>query len=136
MENQLKTIARESGAALVGIASRDRLVNAPPSADPGYLLPSTESVISFAIPLDRKTIRDYLSKRDWLAHGADHKRVYQRLYKIGDRLADFLKSRDFEASVVHTNKSYRPEPGGTDHFSRVAMVPDFSLRYGAVAAGL
>lgn len=135
-ETQLKTVARESGAALVGIASRERFTTAPPSADPGYLLPSTESVISFVIPLDRKIIRDYLSKKDWLAHGADHKRVYQTLYTVGDSLVDFLKGRGFEAVVVHANKSYRPEPGGTDHFSRVAMVPDFSLRYGAVAAGL
>jgi len=136
LENEVKNIARENGAALVGIASRERLADASPSADPGYLLPSTQSIISFAIPLDRRAIRDYLSKKDWLAHGADHKRVYQKLYLISDRLVDFLKGEGFEAVWVHANKSYRPEPGGTDHFSRVEMVPDFSLRYGAVAAGL
>jgi len=64
LSSQVKAIARENGAALVGITSKERLAGAPPSADPDYLLPSTRSVISFAIPLDRKVIRDYLSKRD------------------------------------------------------------------------
>ncbi len=136
METKIKAIARENGAALVGIASRERLNDAPPSADPDYLLPSTQSVISFAIPLDRRAIRDYLSKRDWLSRGTDQKLIYQKLYNISDRLVDLLKGRGFEARWVHANKSYRPEPGGTDHFSRVEIVPDFSLRYGAVAAGL
>ena len=84
LSSQVKAIAEENGAALVGIASRERLAEAPPSADPDYLLPSTRSVISFAIPLDRKIIRDFLSKKDWLSHGADHKRVYRNLYNIVD----------------------------------------------------
>ncbi len=39
---QVKAIARENGSALVGIASRERLMGAPPSADTDYLLPSTQ----------------------------------------------------------------------------------------------
>lgn len=136
LKDQVKVIARENGAALVGIASRERLAKAPPSGDPSYLLPSTCSIISFAIPLDRQVIRDYLSKKDWLGHGADQKRIYQKLYTIADRLEDFLKSQGFEARGVDANNIYRPEPGGTDAINRVMMVPDFSHRYGAVAAGL
>lgn len=136
LEMELKAIARENGAALVGIASRDRLVGAPPSADPDYVLPSTRSIISIAIPMDRRVIRDYLSKKDWLGHGADQKRIYQKLYTITDRLTDFLKEKGFEAKGIEANNVYRPEPGGTDGINRVKMVPDFSHRYGAVAAGL
>jgi epoxyqueuosine reductase QueG len=73
LENRIRAIARDNGAALVGIAPRERLTSAPPSANPDYVLPSTQSIISFAIPLDRKTIRDYLGKREWLVHGSDQK---------------------------------------------------------------
>ncbi|MDA8217478.1 MAG: hypothetical protein M0Z94_07640 [Dehalococcoidales bacterium] len=136
LESEVKALARENGAALVGIASRERLASAPPSADAGYLLPSTRSIISFAIPLDRKVIRDYLGKKDWLGHGADQKRIYRGLYTIADGLADFLRGRGFEARGVDANSIYRPEPGGATRINAVLRVPDFSHRYGAVAAGL
>ena len=136
LETRIRAIARDNCAALVGIAPRERLTDAPPSAAPDYVLPSTHSIISFAIPLDRKIIRDYLGKREWLAHGADQKRIYQKLYNITDRLVDFLKGKGFEARGVEANNIYRPEPGGTDGINRVVMVPDFSHRYAAVAAGL
>ena len=139
LSSQIKAIAFENGAALVGIASRDRLAEAPPSADPDYLLPSTRSIISLVIPLDRKIIRDYLSKRDWLAHGNDHKRIYRELYNITERLVDFLKGKGYEAIRPDMNNVYRPEEGSsgtTDMANMVDMVPDFSHRYGAVAAGL
>ncbi len=135
LEMEIKSIARENGAALVGIGSRERLAGAPPSVDPDYVLPSTRSVISVAIPLDRRSIRDFLTKKEWLAHGADRKSIYQKLYNITDRLTDFLKGKGFEAKGVEANNIYRPEPGGTDAINRVEMVPDFSHRYAAVACG-
>lgn len=136
LETQIKAIARENGAALVGIAPKQRLMSAPPSADPNYVLPSTRSVISVAVPLDRNIIRDFLSKKEWLTHGADQKRIYQQLYTITDRLSDFLRAKGFETKGIEANNIYRPEPGGIDAINRVEMVPDFSNRYAAVAAGI
>ena len=136
LETEIKSIACENGAALVGIGSRERLAGAPPSVDPDYVLPSTRSIISIAIPMDRRRIRDFLSKKEWLVHGADRKNIYQKLYTITDHLTDFLKEKGFEARGVEANNIYRPEPGGTDAINRVEMVPDFSHRYAAVACGL
>jgi epoxyqueuosine reductase len=136
LENRIKSIAKESGAALVGIASRDRLYDAPPSGDPGYLLPSTRSVISFAISLNRDILRDFLSKRDWLSHCSDRKLIVQKLYGVNDSLVDLLKSQGFEAKGVDVNNVYRPEPGAEGVTEMTEFIPDFSHRYGAVAAGL
>ena len=136
MENHIKNIAKESGAALVGIASRERLCDAPPSGNPDYLLPATRSVISFAIPLDRKIIRDFLTKKDWLSHCNERKRTVQLLYGTNDCLVDFLKSEGFEARGVDINNIYRPEPGARDVTEMTEFIPDFSHRYGAVAAGI
>lgn len=136
LENQIKSIAGANGAKLVGIASKQRLYDAPPSGNPYYLLPSTQSIISFAVTLDKKIIRDFISKRDWLSHCEERKQVARSLYKIGDRLVDFLKSEGFEALGVDINNSYRPETGAKDITEMTEFIPDFSHRYGAVAAGI
>ena len=136
LENRVKDIAREHGAALVGIASRKRLLDAPPSADPGYLMPSARSIISFGIPYERRALERFLKKTDWRSFNINKKEITQRLYRIGDHLVDFLQSEGFEALGVDVNNNYRPEPGARDVSEIVAMVPDFSHRYGAVAAGL
>ena len=114
LKDKLKSIAKESGAALVGIASKDRLLDSPPSADPTYLLPSAQSIISFAVRLDKKIVRGFLNKKDWLSHCEERKQLARTLYGIGDRLVDFLHSRGFEALNVDLNNNYRPEPGARD----------------------
>ena len=136
LEEQLKNIAREQGAALVGIASRKRLADAPPSGDSGYLLPSARSIISFAIPFDHIKLRDFFSKKDWLSWNFDKKENTQNLYIISDHIVEFLKEKGFEACIVDINCTYRPEPGTSDITELVDMYPDFSHRYGAVAAGV
>jgi epoxyqueuosine reductase len=136
LENKIKEIARENGAALIGIASKERLYASPPSGNPDYLLPSAQSIISFALPLDKKIIRDFISKKDWLSHNEERKQLAMSLYTIGDRLVDFLKCEGFEARIVDINNSYRPEPGAKDVTEMTEFLPDFSHRYGAVAAGI
>jgi epoxyqueuosine reductase len=136
VENKIKQIAKESGAALVGIAGRERLEDAPPSGNPEYLMPSARSVISFAIPLNRDILRDYLQKKDWLSHSEDQKKNYQKLYGINDSLVNYLKSMGHDALGVAGNCVFRPEPGATDSTEMTEFIPDFSHRYGAVAAGL
>jgi epoxyqueuosine reductase len=136
LENLLKTIARESGAALVGIASKERLYDSPPSANPDYLLPSTQSIISFAVTLDKKTIRDFMGKKDWTSHCEERKQLARSLYTIGDRLVDFLKDNGFDALTVDINNNYRPEPGAGNITEMTEFIPEFSHRYGAVASGI
>jgi ferredoxin len=77
-----------------------------------------------------------LSKKDWLSHCYERKHIVQVLYGISDRLVDFLKSKGFEARGVDVNNGYRPEQGSSDVTEMTEFIPDFSLRYGAVAAGI
>ncbi|MCP4397756.1 MAG: epoxyqueuosine reductase [bacterium] len=136
LEHRIKTIAREHGAALVGFASRERLSDAPPSGDPGYLLPSAQSIISFGIPYDRKALAEFFNKTTWRSFHLDKRDNTRRLYVISDHVVDFLRGEGFDALTVDINSNYRPEPGAQDVSEIVAMNPDFSHRYGAVAAGL
>ena len=136
LEDSIKQIARENGADLAGIASRDRLLDSPPSGNPEYLLPSAQSVVSFAVRLDKKTVRDFMGKVDWLSHCEERKELARMVYNIGDRLVDFLKGAGFEALCVDVNNSYRPETGAGDVTEMTEFIPDFCHRYGAVAAGI
>jgi len=56
---ELKSLAKSHGADVIGVTSRAMLVDGPPSADPRYLLPSANSVISFAVSLDMDIARDF-----------------------------------------------------------------------------
>ena len=136
LENKIKNLARKGGAATVGIGSRDRLLSAPSSGDPSYLLPGTRSIISFAIPFDRKVLRDYFGKKEWRVFGENQKEIGRTIYTINDLLVEFLAGQGHEALGVDGNCTYRPEKGVEDITEMTEFVPDFSHQYGAIAAGL
>ena len=135
-ETKLKALALRMGADLVGIASRDVLADGPPSADPCYLLPSANSVVSFAVSLDRDIAKDFISKKRWRPHCENRKAIAQKLYKIGDALVEQLRLGGYEAVNVDLNNNYRPEKGAADLTEMTAFHPVFSHRYGALAAGI
>lgn len=133
---KLKSLAQSCGADLIGITSRTRLIDGPPSADPRYLLPSANSVISFAVTLDADIARDFISKKDWRTHCEDRKKIAQKLYIIGDALVEKLTSEGHKAVNVDLNNNYRPEDNASDVTEMTEFHPDFSHRYAALAAGI
>jgi len=133
---KLKSLALSFGADLVGVTSRDMLADGPPSADPRYLLPSANSIISFAVSLDKDILFDFISKKKWRPHCNNRKAIAQTLYKIGDALAEQLRSEGFEAVNVDLNNGYRPEETAANVTEMTEFHPDFSHRYGALAAGI
>ena len=128
-ETRLKSLALSLGADLVGVTTRDLLAEGPPSADPRYLLPSANSVISFAISLDREIVQDFIIKKKWRPHGDNRKTIAQTLYTIGDTLTEQLRSEGYEAVTVDLNNNYRPEKGAADVTEMTEFHPDFSHRY-------
>jgi len=132
----LKSLAKSHGADVIGVTSRAMLADGPPSADPRYLLPSANSVISFAVSLDMDNALDFISKREWRAHCHDRKEIAQRLYRIGDALVEKLRSEGHKAVNVDLNNNYRPEANAADVTEMTAFHPEFSHRYAALAAGI
>jgi epoxyqueuosine reductase len=135
-ETKLKSLALSLGADLVGVTSKDILADGPPSADPRYLLPSANSVISFAVSLDRDIVTDFISKKKWRPHCQNRKTISQTLYTIVDALVQRLRSEGYEAVNVDLNNNYRPEEGAANVMEMTEFHPDFSHRYGALAAGI
>ena len=136
LEKRLKSLAVSLGAQLVGITTTERLANSPPSADPRYLLPSANSVISFAVSLDEELAQDFISKRNWRSHCENRKVIGRTLYRIGDKLTEQLRSEGHEAINVDLNNNYRPEEAAADVTEMTEFNPEFSHRYAAMAAGI
>lgn len=136
VETKLKSLALNLGADLVGLTSRKILADGPPSADPCYLLPSANSVISFAVSLDGDIVKDFISKKKWRPHCDNRKAIAQTLYNIGDALVEKLQSEGHEAINVDINSNYRPEEGITDVTEMTEFHPEFSHRYSALASGI
>ncbi len=135
-KTRLKSLALSLGADLVGITTRDLLADGPPSANPRYLLPSANSVISFALSLDTEIVKDFISKKKWRPHCDNRKLIAQTLYTIGDTLVEHLRSEGYEAVNVDLNNNYRPEKAAADVTEMTKFHPDFSHRYAALAAGI
>ncbi len=124
------------GADLFGVTSKGILSDGPPSANPRYLLPSANSVISFAVSLDKDIAKDFINKKKWQSHCHNRKAIAQTLYTIGDALVGQLRSEGYDAVNVDLNNSYRPEAGASDVTEMTEFHPDFSHRYAALAAGI
>lgn len=135
LESTLKKIATDAGASSCGIASLERLLNAPPSADPTYVLKSARSVVAFAVAFDEDILADFMAKKSFVPYTRHKKELSIRLFEIGDLLTEHLTGLGHEAVTVSINAVYRPEPG-RGKAGALEMIPDFSHRYAAVAAGL
>ena len=135
-EARLKALAVSLGADLVGITTTAKLADGPLSADPHYLLASANAVVVFARVLEKDLVQDFIGKQSWRPHCDNRKAIAQALYKIGDALADHLRSEGHEAVNVDLNNNYRPEEGADDVTEMTAFLPDFAHRYAALAAGI
>jgi len=76
LKEEIRSIGRQMGVDKIGFTTKERLKDAPPSADLEYVLPGARSAISLCIAFDKAAIRPYLSKQDMWAHNTDHKAVY------------------------------------------------------------
>ncbi len=106
IEHQIKKIAFDEGAVLVGICSADSIKDKKFS-DPTYLLPNAQSVISIALNQDEESIRKYLSKeeRDSFCLKSDY--INKKLYAIGNKIKVFLEENGFKAFNCKINFDYR-----------------------------
>ena len=83
IKKEIISIAKQMGIDKIGFTTRERLSDAPPSADLGYVLPEARSAVSLVVALDKPPIRAYLEKKDQMAHVEDHKRSYIKLGEAG-----------------------------------------------------
>jgi hypothetical protein len=130
LKDEILALAREMGVDKAGFTSRERLQDAPPSGDLGYVLSGARSAVSLVAALDKPAIKAYLGKQDWMTHVNDMKDTYRKLKKAGMAIRELLRERGYEAELPYLNFDYRQ---GQPFAS---LVPPLSHRYVAVAAGI
>ena len=141
LKDPIKTIALGSGAATVGVGSRDRLAEAPPSADMDYCLPGAQSCIIWAYAVPYDALKDYFGKVERLGMRKFQHYAYSSGWDAAEKIARFIEENSvYKAVPLAPNGVYRSDGGkkvGVDQvMSMEKAVPPFSLRYGGVAAGL
>ena len=136
LTTDVKRIALEAGADIVGIASIDRFDNAPSELHPRTILGGTESVIALGCRMLRGALKTIEEGNYWQAYNCDS---YQYLNEILAphmlrKIILFLEDRGYTSVPIHNPFSPhqgRPvRPGGTR--------PDgyMSMRAVGCAAGL
>lgn len=130
LTESLKEKALEMGITKVGIASPENLAG-PPEADPGEILEGWTKVISFLIVEPEEAILKYLGKEDPKPYRDHFYENHMLLGRVGLAMADMVKSAGHNAVALSPNGVYKE---GSNIFK--GLVPPFSHRYGAVAAGL
>ncbi len=164
LKEKVKEIALNNGAKLVGVGNRERLKDSPPSGDMNYCLPGAQSCIVWVHPTSFETLKNYFSKKERMSLAKEMYYAYSTAWKIAAEIANFIeKTTDYKAHPVIPNGQYRLEDNLfkrklffrlgrfalrlglgkkiitrilAETFGRECIYPDFSLRYGAVAAGL
>jgi len=106
LEKQIKKMALEEGAALVGICSAESIKNKNFS-DPNYLFPGAKSVISIAINFDDEKVRKYLSKEEYLPLCYEEGYTTKNLKRISEKIKVFLEEKGFSAYNCDCNYDYR-----------------------------
>jgi epoxyqueuosine reductase len=130
LTTRIKRLALDTGAVKAGVASVEALAG-PPTADVSYVLPGARSVVSFLVVEPEGAILKYLSKEDPSEYRNHFYENIQTLGHVGLGVAEVLRGEGFRAVPLSPNGVY--EPG-----SNVVkgLIPAFSHRYAAVAAGL
>jgi hypothetical protein len=129
LEEKIKDFVHSQGVDLVGLAGPDRL-EGPPSLDPTYTMKGARSIVSMVTPMDRGAIYDYLGKKSDVPHNVDQLKENQRMFRVSEMVAGYIRSLGYRAAVVPPNNSYRRT------LYVFATIPTFSHRFGAMAAGV
>jgi epoxyqueuosine reductase QueG len=106
LEEQVKKIALDEGAVLVGICSADS-IKEKNFSDPNYLLPGAQSVISIALKQDEESIKKYLAKEDRDSFCLKSDYISKKSYAIGDKIKRYLEEQGFKAFNCKINFDYR-----------------------------
>lgn len=129
LEEKIKDYVHSLGVEVVGLAGPERL-DGPPSLDPTYTLKGAKSIVSMAVPMESEAIHDYMGKKSPVPHHMDQFQQNQRMFRISEMVAGYIRSLGYKAAVVPPNGSYRRHP------YVFSTHPSFSHRFGAMAAGI
>lgn len=135
LTDEVEKLLLEQGAVSVGFATKKTLEGGPSTTDMTYILPEAETVVCFAVPLDKSKILSYLGKelpRGRFDHVIDNGDVYLKAYKFARVASDFLEERGYKSAPVINNFKYREDVSDW----RTKLPPLLALRLIAARSGV
>ena len=135
LQEEVEELLLNQGAVSVGFATKMTLEGRTPDVDMTYVLPEAETVICFAVPLDKEKIRKFLGKklpRGRFDHVIDRGDIYLKAYKLSRLASNFLEKRGYKSAPVYNNFKYREEYPDW----RAKMPPILALRWIAARSGV
>ncbi|MFX1478981.1 MAG: hypothetical protein ACFFCI_12690, partial [Promethearchaeota archaeon] len=137
LKRDIKRIILDTTAKLVGIGNRERLREAPPSANMDYCLPGAQSCIIWVIPNPIKALENFFSKKERMSIKRAQQIGYAGSWRTAVIVSRFIEDHtEHKAFPIIPNAKYRSREDLPNYIRGDTRYPDFSLRYGAVAAGL
>jgi len=137
VKSEIKELILNEGAKLVGVGSRERLKTAPPSGEMTYCLKGAKSCIIWAYPNPIQALENYFSKKERFSIKKFQHFAYSNAWKTALKVKKYIEENTtFGAFAIIPNGKYRSEGSYSNIMSEEEAYPQFSLRYGAVAAGL
>jgi epoxyqueuosine reductase QueG len=127
LTNRVKSLAKEIGIDLVGIAPAIRFRQAPSTARPEAILPEARSVLALALRINRSIQKVHLQQsinHPFFRFG--HTLLAYKIDKIANEVANFLEDQGYDACPIPADSDI-PSP---------SPYPLISHRHVAVAAGL
>ncbi|TXT58184.1 MAG: putative Fe-S protein [Promethearchaeota archaeon] len=137
LKAKIKELVLKNGAKLVGIGSKERLEKAPPSADMDYCLKGAKRCIIWAYPNPIDALENYFSKKERFSIKKFQHFAYKSAWDTALKVKEYIENKTiYKAFAIIPNGKYRSEGSFSNIMSENDAYPEFSLRYGAVAAGL
>ena len=138
MTDEVKKMAMELGAEMVGVASMDRFANAPLIHSPQGLMPTAKSVIvvgvswlDASIELTEKELSEHFYNPGDVCEQETN--MNHRLHTIVFRLAKELERQGYQSLPLAASTHWRWRPYKS---MKEPFAPPLAHRYAAVAAGL
>ncbi len=137
LTEQIRQVALDAGAAMVGFAPIERFENAPPEAHPRTIYPPTRTAIAIAVPQPRGALKAVEEGTYWQAYNCDSYWYLNEVEapRILRRIIMFLEQHGHTSVPVHNpfhphsgRQIRQDQPHGPDGI--------VSLRVLGVAAGL
>lgn len=137
LTEQVRDVAMENGAALVGFAPISRFQNAPELYHPHTIFPQTETVIAIAIPQPRGALKAVEEGAYWQSYNCDSYWYLNEVMAptVLRSIVMYLEEKGYTSVPVHN--PFHPHTGRKIREDQTAG-PDgmVSLRLMGVAAGL
>lgn len=127
LENQIKQLAKEEGAVLVGICSADSIKDKEFS-DASFLLPEAQSVISIALAFTEKAVKNYLAKIERDSFNIEDGQLTIDLRRIGEKIKNFLEEKEYKAYNGEINYDYRNNKVDEAQYELLLTLRDLELK--------